>query len=203
MIGARWLLTAAHCLENESWTRLNARVGSNYTNKGGQLLKLAYGKIHAKTNVTLDMDFAILKLQTPIQFNDQVQPVSLPLPNENVAVGTTAVVTGWGDTQPYIGYSVPTYKDDDDDNDHLRGVWVEIANDAHCKAQYSYFTKNMICASAPGKDSCQGDSGGPLVANGTLVGVVSFGIGCADPRFAGVYARVAMVRTWITQNTGI
>lgn len=61
----------------------------------------------------------------------------------------------------------------------------------------------MICAGykAGGIDACQGDSGGPLVADYKLVGVVSWGKGCATN--PGVYARVSYVRNWIRNVTGI
>ena len=47
-------------------------------------------------------------------------------------------------------------------------------------------TDNMICGMADGKDACQGDSGGPLITlthgHYTQIGVVSWGLGCADKR---------------------
>ncbi|XP_049959037.1 trypsin II-P29-like [Schistocerca serialis cubense] len=50
----------------------------------------------------------------------------------------------------------------------------------------------MLCAGGErNKDSCQGDSGGPLVCNGTLAGVVSFGVSCGLPGFPGVYTDVS------------
>ena len=50
----------------------------------------------------------------------------------------------------------------------------------------------MICASGGSdeKDSCQGDSGGPLFATRNnkhyVVGITSWGIGCALPEYPGV-----------------
>ena len=71
-------------------------------------------------------------------------------------------------------------------------------------SQDSPVPKSKMCAYKQGTDSCQGDSGGPLVVQEdgrwTVVGVVSYGIGCARTGYSGVYARVNNYLDWINQN---
>lgn len=64
------------------------------------------------------------------------------------------------------------------------------------------YSDEEICAGnfiSGGEDSCSGDSGGPLVQNKTLVGIVSWGIGCGMPKYPGVYAEVSHYINWMSQ----
>ena len=86
--------------------------------------------------------------------------------------------------------------------------WVEVPtiSNAECASSYDVITSSMICAGHPegGKDSCQGDSGGALICEldgqAILAGIVSFGTGCAEPEYPGVYARTTAVLSWIKSN---
>ncbi len=100
--------------------------------------------------------------------------------------------------------------------DTLQQVDLVLVDDATCQSQVGSgspldfdITGNMICAGSPApeqvKDSCQGDSGGPLITqeNGPVqVGVVSFGLGCAQANRPGAYTRVGRYVDWIAEQTG-
>ncbi|KAJ8880659.1 hypothetical protein PR048_017129 [Dryococelus australis] len=83
---------------------------------------------------------------------------------------------------------------------HLLQVQVNIISEAECNRDYPRrITAQMVCAGveAGGKDTCQGDSGGPLDHSNQLVGVVSWGAGCARARSPGVYSIVPALRQWL------
>jgi trypsin len=86
-------------------------------------------------------------------------------------------------------------------------VSVPIVDREACAAKYgendSIIDESMFCGGYPegGRDTCQGDSGGPVInEEGTLVGVVSWGNGCALPEWPGVYTRVSIMLDFVIKN---
>jgi trypsin len=76
----------------------------------------------------------------------------------------------------------------------LKHVELAFVPRSTCNSNYSGgVTANMMCAADPGQDACQGDSGGPLYDNDNdvLIGIVSWGQGCARNGYPGVYAQVS------------
>merc|ERR1712048_1396430 len=64
--------------------------------------------------------------------------------------------------------------------------------------------QRALCWGEVGKDACTGDGGSPLVCQAqsgrwTVVGLVSWGIGCASD-LPGVYVDIAHYRDWINAN---
>ncbi|KAF5024518.1 hypothetical protein F66182_3458 [Fusarium sp. NRRL 66182] len=196
LINANTVLTAAHCSTRAAST-LQIRAGSNNRNSGGVLSRVTSVTVHPSYNsgATYNNDVAIWKLATPIPTSSTVAYARLAASGSDPAAGSLATVSGWGDT----------IEDGNNGPVQLRKVSVPIVSRASCRAQYDTpsITTNMFCAGYPegGRDSCQGDSGGPLVdSSRTLIGVVSWGFGCARPNAPGVYARVGSLRSWIDAN---
>ena len=138
--------------------------------------------------VTNDYDVVVIELESPVS---GAQPIKIAGSGEEAlwAAGRAAKASGWGLTSQDL-LAGPN---------QLHAVNMNILPDAACYVYPEYGTgENQLCAGqiTGGKDTCQGDSGGPLVVGTSsgayrLVGVTSYGTGCALPRFPGVYARVA------------
>lgn len=147
---------------------------------------------------TYQNDIALLELSQEVIYKQHIVPVCLPSKGDNVT-GKMATVTGWGRTQ----YGVPAPPG------LLQKVDVEVLNSTICQSwmksvgRREVIYSNMLCAGYKqgGKDSCQGDSGSPLTVKNddrsTLIGLVSWGVGCARPNLPGVYTKISEFIDWI------
>uniref|UniRef100_A0AAG5D970 trypsin n=1 Tax=Anopheles atroparvus TaxID=41427 RepID=A0AAG5D970_ANOAO len=198
VLNSKWVLTAAHCTDGTALSGLSVRYGSSKHASGGTVVSVTNVLQHPGYSAeTTEYDFALLELEGEVSFSDVVQSVALPEQDEALEDGTLTIVSGWGNTQS-----------SSESNAVLRAANVPTVNQEECDKAYQSFggiTESMLCAGYKhgGKDACQGDSGGPLVTEGKLVGVVSWGYGCAKAGYPGVYSRVAIVRDWVRQNSGV
>jgi len=195
VLNANYAITAAHCAVVGSASSFSISAGDHTLNVNDgteQTSSVSRVTVHSSYNAnTFTNDIALMKLSTPLSLNSYVKAVTIPA--ASYAASGNAVVSGWGTTSE--GGSVSST---------LRKVTVPIITDAACRQSYgqSDIVDSMICAgfTAGGKDSCQGDSGGPLAIGNTLVGIVSWGYGCARPNYPGVYTEVAKFNSWISSN---
>jgi len=87
-------------------------------------------------------------------------------------------------------------------SDSLRYARVPIVNQTACRNLLGKtVTDRMLCAGylKGGTDACQMDSGGPLSVREQLVGIVSWGVGCALADKPGVYSRLDALHPWLDQ----
>ncbi|KAG7211721.1 hypothetical protein KM043_010967 [Ampulex compressa] len=203
LINSRYVLTASHCVDRFDINYMVIRILEHDRNSTSetevQEFKVERVMKHGSySTFNYNNDIALIKLKGVVQFKDALRPVCLPERGPTFA-GMIGIVTGWG----AIEESGPI-------SNTLQEVSVPILTNAECRAtKYPSrrITDNMLCAGYKegSKDSCQGDSGGPLhVLRDTthhIVGVVSWGEGCAQPNYPGVYARVNRYLTWIMRNT--
>ncbi|XP_068630989.1 trypsin-1-like [Battus philenor] len=194
IISSRTLLTAAHCTSSyiSEPSLLRAVVGTANRLVGGktyELLKIIVHEFYASTS--LENDISLLVTTNKMTFSSSVSAVNIPGNNLILPVGTYALVSGYGS----ISFEGPSSL-------VLLAARVKVVEQSACARAYiriADVTNSMLCANAqdPLRDACQGDSGGPLVVNNTLIGIVSWGEGCADPNYPGVYTRVSEYKTWI------
>jgi len=151
---------------------------------------------HPKYSVeaSSDLDFALIELAEEVPMTQCIGVACLP--ESDHESGEECSITGWGTLKS--GGHMPHV---------MQEALVTTQTNEACQESYGNqtITDSMLCAqgvSAKGiTDTCQGDSGGPLVCkeNGRFVlrGVTSWGNGCADEQFPGVYGRVSYVLDWV------
>ena len=193
LVRKNWVVTAAHCVDDGTTLEdVHVLSGTGDLKAGGTRTNLEAIFVHRDYDPSShDRDVALLKLRGEAD-GVPIQPVALADESRIVISGKKAMVTGWGVTES--GFPSP----------QLKQVGVPIVERKKCNGPASYdgaITENMICAGFDegALDSCQGDSGGPQTRNQRLIGIVSWGEGCAEPFKYGVYTRVAKFTAWIDE----
>ncbi|XP_075168452.1 kappaTry [Haematobia irritans] len=188
----RVVITAAQCLVDIGATeKLMVVAGANSrTGLDGILYPALKWIAHESySSWTVDYDIGIIIIDDKFDFSHlKISPISIK--ESRPIEGRLANVVGWGYREEYGPSSL-----------NLEEVQVPIVNSDVCTNYHGpgEITERMICAgyASGGMDSCYGDTGGPLVFNGELVGLVSWGRGCARPNFPSVYTYVYSLKKWI------
>ncbi|XP_037719640.1 venom serine protease Bi-VSP-like [Drosophila subpulchrella] len=215
LITARHVVTAAHCITtNLSFVRLGEHDLSTDTETRHVDFKIAKYVTHPEYEVRFKRgDLAIIFLERNVEFTSKITPICLPhtpdLRHKSYLQHNPFVV-GWGKTM-----------EDGESATVLNELQIPIQDNSLCRQRYAYsfysknlpanmFDSSVICAGdlSGGKDTCQGDSGGPLMMPESykdtyryhLIGVVSYGIGCARKNTPGVYTSTQHYMDWIIQQ---
>jgi len=197
------VVTAAHCVTQALATGgmttkspSSLRVVAGRTDlRGRDGLQLRIASVWADPgfrDVGTGRDVAVLTLTRSVPY--RTLPLVAAGDTAGYQPGVVATVLGWGRVGETAGPS-PT----------LKSVQVPVVSDQTCATEESDFDAgSMVCAGYPqgGRDACAGDSGGPMVVDGRLVGVVSWGDGCARAGKPGVYTRLGSYRDEVSAQLG-
>jgi secreted trypsin-like serine protease len=178
------VLTAAHCVLGRASGDLRVVAGreDKQDRDAGVSVVPADIWIH-KQYISADEgeDVAVLTLRKPLPYTPL--PIAELTDRALYQPGTQLRALGWG----RISENGRTSR-------YLMQATLPVLPDDYCAESYPQFVKaDMFCAGYEGGkiDTCQGDSGGPIVVEGKLVGVTSWGEGCARRGKPGVYVRIS------------
>jgi len=224
IIHDNWIMTAAHCCDQISTIEVFVGDWDQWSNGDRGEFAVMADEIIMQPGYPgpngIANDVCLLKVPSL----EQAAPssceaggsnscfASICLPAKDFEHGEACWVSGWGTTTEGGGGSV---------SQDMQSVGVNLFSHEYCndKVNPDFVGATMegleICAGTPdrdgnglidnGKDSCQGDSGGPLtcVRDGqpVLAGVVSWGYGCANEGYPGVYANMYAFTGWVEMAT--
>nr|ADX36428.1 complement factor B [Apostichopus japonicus] len=215
LIEANWILTAAHCLHGNLTFDVYAGIVDRFDGQRKKLQVIQTILHPDYDDDTKSHDIALIQLRKPVKLNFHIRKACLPDPakeNRLLTVGA-AVVTGWGHNGVV---EAGADRSELIPEPHLQELILQLRRREECEAsldgndEEDWFDETMTCAGYLGREvgPCAGDSGGPLVKYAkrgnsrrwTVIGVNSWGIGCALQTELDFFANVPHFVPWINEN---
>ncbi|CAK8672551.1 unnamed protein product [Clavelina lepadiformis] len=218
VICSRWVLTAAHCFQNDIGFGFELQTYLYILRFGKHLRDLGLptpgtneqvpDKIFPHENYdfkTTTNDIALIRLKTPLQMTKTIRPACMPqyvAPSRHNSgwgprPGQTCFAVGWGST---TGRGPR--------NTYLKEVRLSVRVVHLCESVYPNFHPHVsLCVGGLGTDdTCTGDSGGPLLCKHGdrwyVDGVTSYGLECGVVGQPSVYTRMTTFSAWVRSKTG-
>ncbi|XP_058691723.1 acrosin-like [Poecile atricapillus] len=206
LITADWVLTAAHCFdEYNNITMMYVVIGATQLSQpgpGAVVRNVKQVVIHQYySSADYSYDIALLQLDYPVLCSPYIQLACVADPALRVSELYNCWIAGWGYTTARSQQTA----------DRLQEAKVQLIDVQLCNSSGWYAGEvhpYNLCAGYPqgNIDSCQGDSGGPLMCQDNnaeywwVIGITSFGKGCARPKRPGVYMSTQDFYDWIEYN---
>lgn len=193
LLARNWIITSGHCVASRQASEIIAVAGSVSLREGnGHVVTKVI--VHPKFEAEgLLNDIALVQTETNFIFNMIVQPANIG--GEYIESDVEALLTGWGQTT-YPG----------DLSEDLQGITMTTISNDDCVAAYAssegspdILETNVCAVSAQDTGACMGDSGSALVVNRQIIGLVSWGLPCAQNR-PDVFTRVSLYRDWVVET---
>ncbi|XP_006868906.1 PREDICTED: serine protease 46-like [Chrysochloris asiatica] len=211
-----WVLTAAHCFQrSKNHSEYTVRMGAQQFSSNAAQHPISLIVIHENFTNLASQDIALLRLQHPISWSHNIQPICLPDAQNKPSIGSmcwmvgqylslSSGVTSSPKTTASSGVQMPTLN-------NLQEVVVKIVNKDICNQKYQFLLKkgqqnfmgtDMLCGNLErGMKFCKVNSGSPLVCqvNKTWiqVGLVSWGFSCGRSHLPSIYTSTSSFTRWI------
>ncbi|XP_070507824.1 chymotrypsin-1-like [Chironomus tepperi] len=216
ILNDRWILTAAHCLENFEPDEMIVLVGTISLVEGGTVYEVEnvfpfdYYEVEIPPFFVSNWnDIGLIKTKSPIIFNDFTQPMTITS-QTRIFANMKGTVAGFGAYFTNITLNPPPEEIVLSTN--LRFFDTRVLSQIECNYRTYLFnflnpdypihhiihpTNNLCTLQQRGTGICFGDSGSILVVGNEAVGVAVSGVRLCGNRTPDIYMRISLYYGWI------